>query len=475
MTHLPDSPSNPLPAPNLHPLSPSVGSKRRSEDAANSKEKRSRSGDEGDESEAETTASTVASTKRADPKKVRILCDNDPDGCMPEALFDRFHIKVNDLVLQDLKSGKLDPEQSTCLGHFSYDARTSRGVVMLLDEADLEHVKHYTNLVEIEDEDTKAKVSFSAIGGAEILQKYVYARVDRLPVVFTLQDPDPIFQYIKDRLPFLKAEPVKLELEDFSFPSNALARKETKVLLKLVAKDRLMQYLRANDWKIPFAGTLLPFEQPRKTGYESSLRQARRAKSPGPQGPRDRSRSTHSQQPRQGASHGHPQQPRLEPSPGSLARQPHPGVHLTAEQLAEQRRQMEVQHAQWVKDNPHLFSNANRVVGTPYRPPSGPSGHLADQLTRQRSLAPRKGGEALGSAPNPGHGQGQGQVRGPPQRVKVRMDVEYPPGSDEAAIQRNRRNKKAAKAKEAADRAEQARMRLDNKFGALSEPDPTQE
>ena len=55
------------------------------------------------------------------------------------------------------------------------------------------------------------------------------------------------------------------------------------------------------------------------------------------------------------------------------------------------------------------------------------------------------------------------------------MDITYPPGSTEALIQENRRLKKAAKAKEAAARAEQAKLRLDNKFGPLEEPAPPHE
>ena len=285
-----------------------------------------------------------------------------------------------------------------------------------------------------------------------------------MPIAFTLDDPSPILEYVKVRLPFLKAEPFKLELEDFKLAESPLTRTDTKVLLKMEATDRLIEYLEANDWKIPLLGAYLPFEQPRKTGYESSLdRQSRRTKSPGPRGPRDRSRSAHSVQ------------PRLEPPVGSLPR-------LTADQLAEQRRQMEAARAQWERDNAHLYKNVNRVEGTPYRAPTGPVTPLANQLLRQRSLASSGGAGPSGSAPRhdqaPPQGQqgqqyGQGQVRGPPQRLKVRMDVEYPPGSHEAAIQENRRAKKALKAQEAAARAQQAKLRLDNRFGSLAEPEST--
>ena len=450
-TYFPGSPSNLISVPNSQPLPPLTGQKRRADEAANSEEKRSRSGDEEHETEVETEASTVISHKKADPKKVRILCNEDPDGCMTEALFDRFHAEINELVLQDLLSGKLPPDQS-CLGHFAFDARTSRGVVMILEEVHLDRVKQYTNLVQLEDEQSKTKVTFSAIGGAEVLQRFIYARVDRLPVKFVLTDPSPIAKYIQDRLPFLKADPVKLELEDFSFAPDALARKETKVLLKLVATDRLTQYLKANDWKIPFAGTLLPFEQPRKTGYEASLRQARRPKSPGPPGPRDRSRSTHA---RSGAS------------PGSLGHEPHREAHreaqLSQEQIEERRRAMAAQHEQWVQQNAHLYANAHKVSGTPFQPPKEAPGRLAAILQRQRENPPPRD--------EPGH-QNLGRPGGLPPRAKVRMDITYPPGSTEALIQENRRLKKAAKAKEAAARAEQAKLRLDNKFGPLEEPAP---
>ena len=147
---------------------------------------------------------------------------------------------------------------------------------------------------------------------------------------------------------------------------------------------------------------------------------------------------------------------------------------LTAEQLAEQRRQMENARAQWERDNAHLYKNVNRVEGTPYRPPTGPVAPLADQLLRQRSLASSGGAGPSGGAPRPHQDRPRDQVRGPPQRLKVRMDIEYPPGSHEAAIQENRRAKKALKAKEAAARLQQSKLRLDNKFGSLAEPEPSQ-
>ena len=291
VSQYPESPQNPLLVPYQYPLSLPLkaGGKRNGDDDLDNPEgKRSRSEDEGAGSETETTVSAATTASRkADPKKVRVFRDDAPEGRMSEDLFDKYSAAVVEAILQDAIAGKLSDGQNTCLGQFSYDHRTSRGVIMLLDEADLALAKHYTSAVALEDESGN-KVTFTAIGGAEIIRKHIHARVDRLPVKFKLDDPSPILEYVKVRLPFLKAEPFKLELEDFKLAESPLTRTDTKVLLKMEATDRLIEYLEANDWKIPLLGAYLPFEQPRKTGYESSLdRQSRRTKSPGPRGPRD--------------------------------------------------------------------------------------------------------------------------------------------------------------------------------------------
>ena len=164
-THLPDSPLNPLPAPYQLPLVSSSGTKRSlaGQSKSGSEEKRARSDGEGHASDAETAVS-AATTHRPEPKKVRIFCEETPEGQISEKVWDLFAAAMADLPFQDLLAGLVSPDQPACLGECSFDHRTSRGVVMMLSEDHLDLVKKYTSRVKVTDPDSGSEVTFYAIG-----------------------------------------------------------------------------------------------------------------------------------------------------------------------------------------------------------------------------------------------------------------------------------------------------------------------
>ena len=172
-----------------------------------------------------------------------------------------------------VKRGRISPEQS-CFGEASYDHRTRTGVVMLLDEDSLRLLKGVVRNYKIAhtaEDGSETVLAFRAVGAFDRVRKPIFGRINQIPYKFDLADPMSAHEYIEARVPFLPKLPFELTMNDFAIPSEPYIRKETKVLLKILATPRLVEYIKHHGGIIPFPGALMGFEKIRLSTYEKAL------------------------------------------------------------------------------------------------------------------------------------------------------------------------------------------------------------
>ena len=126
-----------------------------------------------------------------------------------ERTWDRFVICLSDYVFEEVKTGNIPPEQG-CIGSFSYDYRTSTGVVMLLDVDSLPLLKEIVSQIALQYRSNDPN-TIKAIGAFDLNRQPVYARVDRLPSFkFDLSDPGTAHEHLDRIAPFILPLPFAL-------------------------------------------------------------------------------------------------------------------------------------------------------------------------------------------------------------------------------------------------------------------------